>query len=272
VAAKGVTAYSSQNVWDWPTGTCKPLFSLQHQDWRYLLVKTKAYWNKFDNDLVSYSNPGCDSEHAAGFTASITITRSEPASRLGPSSPAWTQLKPCWNNRFDAHNASEQYYGFKAITDASPTSSVTSSHHHVARGHLLGRGRKHLSATPQIDLVQGFGYDWRHLRQAQDFNSSLSAPTLAAPYHSASSIIRLPTPARRASKARRSTISQIRKRPISTFRIATRFPTLFERFSSRFGSSIANPNLEPERAINFDLGWSSNSLRAPRCRWTCSTT
>jgi iron complex outermembrane receptor protein len=38
----------------------------------------------------------------------------------------------------------------------------------------------------------------------------------------------------------------------------TRFPTLSERFSTRFGSAIPNPFLEPERAINYELGWSAD--------------
>jgi iron complex outermembrane receptor protein len=34
----------------------------------------------------------------------------------------------------------------------------------------------------------------------------------------------------------------------------TRFPTLFERFSARFGTAIPNPDVDPERATNFEVG------------------
>ena len=34
----------------------------------------------------------------------------------------------------------------------------------------------------------------------------------------------------------------------------TRFATLFERYSTRFGARAANPNLDPERATNYELG------------------
>ena len=37
----------------------------------------------------------------------------------------------------------------------------------------------------------------------------------------------------------------------------TRFPTIFERFSTRFGTAMPNPDLEPERAVNYELGWSA---------------
>lgn len=33
-----------------------------------------------------------------------------------------------------------------------------------------------------------------------------------------------------------------------------RFPTLFERFSTRFGSTLSNPGLRPERAIDYEIG------------------
>ena len=29
----------------------------------------------------------------------------------------------------------------------------------------------------------------------------------------------------------------------------------FERFSTRFGNAIPNPDLEPERALNYEIGW-----------------
>jgi iron complex outermembrane receptor protein len=37
----------------------------------------------------------------------------------------------------------------------------------------------------------------------------------------------------------------------------SRFPTIFERFSQRFGTSIPNPSLAPERARQIELGGST---------------
>lgn len=34
-----------------------------------------------------------------------------------------------------------------------------------------------------------------------------------------------------------------------------RFPTLFERYSTRFGTAVPNPDLESERATNMELAW-----------------
>jgi iron complex outermembrane receptor protein len=40
-----------------------------------------------------------------------------------------------------------------------------------------------------------------------------------------------------------------------------RFPVIFELYSTRFGTATPNPNLGPERATSFELGWKSNTGR-----------
>src|SRR4029453_15279388 len=42
------------------------------------------------------------------------------------------------------------------------------------------------------------------------------------------------------------------------FSSRTRFPTLFDPYSTRFDTRLANPDLEPERATNYEIGWSDN--------------
>ncbi|HTY99904.1 MAG TPA: TonB-dependent receptor, partial [Rhodocyclaceae bacterium] len=44
----------------------------------------------------------------------------------------------------------------------------------------------------------------------------------------------------------------------------TRFPTMFDRFSSRFGGAISNPGLDPERALNVELGVADTLLPGVR--------
>jgi iron complex outermembrane receptor protein len=39
---------------------------------------------------------------------------------------------------------------------------------------------------------------------------------------------------------------------------------LFERYSTRFGDALPNPDLEPERATNFELGWSDTVFNNAR--------
>ena len=45
-----------------------------------------------------------------------------------------------------------------------------------------------------------------------------------------------------------------RHRPCRACPRRTRFPTLFERYSTRFGTRAVDPNLDPERATNYEIG------------------
>lgn len=48
----------------------------------------------------------------------------------------------------------------------------------------------------------------------------------------------------------------------------TRFPTLFERFSSRFGTAVPNPDIKAERATNYELGVDSTLASATHVQAT----
>ena len=43
-----------------------------------------------------------------------------------------------------------------------------------------------------------------------------------------------------------------------------RFPTFFELYSTRFGTATPNPDLGPERATNFEIGWETTIARDAR--------
>lgn len=43
-----------------------------------------------------------------------------------------------------------------------------------------------------------------------------------------------------------------------------RFPTIFELYSTRFGTAVPNPNLGPERATNYELGWKGRYANSTR--------
>lgn len=42
----------------------------------------------------------------------------------------------------------------------------------------------------------------------------------------------------------------------------TRFPTLFDRYSTRFGTKAQNPGINPERATNYEIGVSDTLVKS----------
>ena len=276
VAAKGVTAYSSQNVWDWPYWNVQSLYFLSNTkigDTSY--VKTKAYWNKFDNDLVSYSNPWVAIQNTpAAFNSVYNDYALGAGVEAGTVVAGVDTIKTMLEYRLDAHNAWEQYYGFKGyngcVTNVvcyeQPIITSLEDTYSIAVENTY-------RPTPQIDLVQGFGYDGGICAKRRTSILRFPPPTLAAPYPFG--VVNYPLTDSSAPSIQGAAIYRYTNKEEVHFNVSDRdrFPTLFERFSSRFGSSIANPELRARSARSTSISAGpANSLRAPRCRRTCSTT
>lgn len=93
-----------------------------------------------------------------------------------------------------------------------------------------------------LDLIVGLSHDRRDLRRAEDYNNGV--------------LLSHPLSDDQASNAQAMLIY----RPDPDLKLyagvssRSRFPTLFERFSSRFGASVPNPSVKSERAINYEVG------------------
>ena len=102
-----------------------------------------------------------------------------------------------------------------------------------------------LHVTERVDFVVGASYDWRNLIKAQDFTGA-----------NPGSYVNYPLADGDATNVQGAIIFNYRDTGYVQFNVSSRarFPTLFERFSTRFGASISNPNLKPERATNYEVG------------------
>jgi iron complex outermembrane receptor protein len=113
------------------------------------------------------------------------------------------------------------------------------------------------AATEALDLVAGLSYEENELKLAQEFNATAG-------------LFEYPTGGSDATNVQGAAYWRYAEgrelRGVISSR--TRFPTIFERFSTRFGTAIPNPELEPERAINYELGWSA--VRSERLELTAA--
>jgi iron complex outermembrane receptor protein len=106
-----------------------------------------------------------------------------------------------------------------------------------------------LQITPQLLFTAGAGYDWRDLRKAEEYGAPLGtngASTLFS-YPLANSHIW-------SAQGRLDWKSADGTGLYALVSSRGRFPTIFERFSQRFNTSIPNPSLKPERATNYEIG------------------
>ncbi len=102
-----------------------------------------------------------------------------------------------------------------------------------------------MHVSRRIDVVGGIGYDWRKLLRAEDFSSSTG-------------MVYYPLKDSNAFDWQGAAIYRLNSAQTlhASVSARTRFPTIFERFSSRFGGATSNPGLSPERATNYEVGWS----------------
>lgn len=225
-----VTGTSSISTWDWPKWDTWSLYWLSHtqiNDKTY--VKTKAYYNTFENDLVAYTNVTLNTKN---WTSFYDDNAKGVSVELGTDHFAQQTLKTALHFRRDEHTEWQLTHSTGFTEPKQTTIEDTLS--------LAVEDTWHL--TPQFDLVGGISRDARFSRQAQEFASNVLfnqpiADSFATNYQAAA-IYRY----REGGKLHLSASDR------------TRFPTMFERFSSRFGGAISNPGLKPERALNLEIG------------------
>jgi iron complex outermembrane receptor protein len=102
------------------------------------------------------------------------------------------------------------------------------------------------AATDRLDLVAGLSYEENDLERAQEFNAAVGLLEYPTGGSDATNL-------QGAAYWRYADARELR----AVVSSRTRFPTIFERFSTRFGTALPNPNLDPERAVNYELGWSA---------------
>ncbi len=120
-----------------------------------------------------------------------------------------------------------------------------------------------LQFTSQLSAVLGVSYDKNELKEATDYTVALG-------------VFNYPTGDSDAVNAqaavywRYNDAAQLH----ASISSRSRFPTIFERFSTRFGNAVPNPDLDAERGLNYEIGWDSGTTvgQHDAVRDACSTT
>lgn len=231
---------SYQRDWRWPEWNISSLAFYSHTqigDESY--VKSKAYYNTFYNLLSAFDDSTFSSQTQSRAFDSYYDDKAYGFSVEGGTEliPMNT-LKAAINYRRDDHTNWD--HNKPDVSDfVDPKQTKLEDTWSLALENTF-------HATETIDIVGGISYDKNKLVKAEKYDSKtdsmFSYPlggTDAVNWQAAAIYRPTDTAEFHASVSSR-----------------TRFPTLFERFSTRFGDALPNPDLKPERATNFELGWS----------------
>lgn len=229
----------ANGFWRWPqwdVSTLSFLSNTQIGDVSY--VKTKFYYNTFDNLLSAYDNISYTTQSNNGRFNSYYNDNAYGASiEAGTQITPRNLLKAAFHFRQDTH---------KEYNDNRPTDPVNRNIEPVQtqkeRTWSIA-AENTFRVTRDIDWIAGISYDENKLLLAEEFSGGVitNYPLGGSnAFNWQSMLVWRYTPQGQlhASVSSRS-----------------RFPTLFERFSTRFGTALPNPDLGPERSINYELGW-----------------
>lgn len=235
-----VSNFSRRN-WEWPYWNIEGIYFLSTTALGdQATLKTRAYWNKYSNLLRSWddrfqNNQILGRSFDSPYSDKAYGGSAELAVKLTPQDT----LTVAFHYRHDEHNEQQT----TAPLGTAPTRQVEPNQRNVEHTYS-GAVENKLDLSDALRLTVGASFDWRETTQAEEYTTALglfSQPMINASGWNAQGRLDW-TGASSGTTAYASVSSRIR------------FPTIFERFSSQFGSADPNPFLTPERATNFEIG------------------
>lgn len=225
-----ITGDVGGRLFDWPKWDVTSVYWLSHTQLNSTTyLDTKLYYNEFINDLLLFTRsdlvrPQSTSRYDDNaYGASIEV---------GTTYFTMQTLKGALHYRRDNHTEWDENHitGF-----TEPKQDTKEDIYSIALEDTI-----HI--TPQLDLILGISRDKRTTEKAQEYANDVlfdqpTADSSVTNYQGALVY--------RYSDQGKAHVSASHR---------TRFPTMFERFSSRFGGAISNPGLDPEEALNLEVG------------------
>ncbi|MEW5684195.1 MAG: TonB-dependent receptor [Pseudomonadota bacterium] len=222
-----------------------------------LTLKTRLYRNTFDNLLSAYDSAtqatqtlprAFDSyynDHAVGGNVELAWKINETS-----------QLKGVLYARKDVHHERQDGFTRTPATGAPSVNAPYSEPEQTNDERTYSVAAEYSTALAEgVELVVGASYDWTDLKVANDVNVQVTGTTIA---NSVITFLPVNYPLRdnSAFNAQAALSWQVNEDTRAHVSVSSRarFPTVFERFSSRMGTAIPNPDVKEERATSFEVG------------------
>ncbi|MGQ4273605.1 TonB-dependent receptor plug domain-containing protein [Terrihabitans sp. B22-R8] len=230
---------SYQRNWRWPKWDVQNIYFLSHTEvGETAYIDTKVFYNTLDNHLAAFDDSTFTTRTTGrSFDSYYDETSYGGSVEAGIDLHPRDTLKGAVHFRRDNHEKRNINQPGLATAAFDPLTEQEEDTWSFALENTF-------RATDRLDLVAGISYDYRDLTRAEDYEDGIVSEY---PYTSdgafswqAAAIYRL------------SDTGEVH----ASVSDRTRFPTLWERFSTRFGEALPNSNLEAERATNYEIGWS----------------
>lgn len=235
----------NQRNWTWPYWNIDSIYFLSTTALGdHGTLKTRIYRNSFDNLLSSFDDRDQDSQtRPRAFNSYYKDTAWGGSMELGVDVTSTNRLIVTAHYRRDKHTEWQQSF---------PSGDTEPRQENLEDTYSLAVENR-TQLNPALTLTLGASYDWRDLHRAEEYGTPPGAPPGTPP-----AIFSYPL----ANVDALNGQGQLVWTPDADTRInasissRARFPTIFERFSTQFGTAASNPALKPERATNYELGGS----------------
>jgi len=243
-----VKGENQKRYWTWPTWDISTLSGFTHtQIGEASYIKTNAYYNTLNNSLRSFDDITYTSQNAQyAFDSWYDDFAYGGSIEAGTDLIPMNTLKGALHYRLDNHKERNNNRPTNTGTTNGLPNQYLEAWQETEEKTWSVALENTFHATKWFDIVAGVSRDSVELIKAEEFGSAPRALYLQ------------PTGEDQAWNWQSAAIMRYGDdgKVYASVSDRTRFPTIFERYSSRFGSALANPDLKSERARNYEVGWS----------------
>ncbi len=235
----GVTA---QRNWSWPYWNIESIYFLSTTALGdRATLKTRAYANSFSNLLRSLDNRTQTTQTLGrAFNSYYDDKAWGGSAQLDVDLTDADRFSLAVHYRRDKHVEWQQ--GFPTGFTEPRQTNLEDTYSIAAENRL--------ALSPTLAFTAGISLDWRDLSQAEEYGTP--------PTGGAARIFSYPLQNSSAVNGQGKLVwtADADTSLHASISSRARFPTIFERFSTQFGTAASNPDLKAERATNYEIGGS----------------
>ncbi len=199
-------------------------------------IKTRIYYDCYDNSLFSFDDDTYSTQnYRSAFKSWYNDDTYGGSLELGTTLLGHNSLKAALHYKRDRH---------KEHDNDEPKRTFRDEYFSIAAEDTIG-------VTEKLTARLGASYDWQKALEAEDYDSDTGI------------ISDFPTKNASAFNPQAGLFYDFTDNSTAYLTVArkNRFATLKDRYSYRFGTTLPNPDLDPEIAVNYDLGFETRSNR-----------
>jgi iron complex outermembrane recepter protein len=226
--------------WTWPYWNIDSIYFLSTTALGdQAVLKTRIYRNSFDNLLRSFDNAAQTTQTLGRAFNSYYHDKA-----YGGSAELDVDLTDADRLSLAAHYRRDKHIEYQ---QSFPTGATEAPQENLEDTYSLAIENR-LMLTPALTFTAGASYDWRDLQKAEEYGvpaTGGAALLFSYPLANASAF-NWQGQLQWQADADTTAHASVSRR--------ARFPTIFERFSTQFGTAASSPGLKPERSTNYEIG------------------